>query len=306
MENIPSGTLENLNPEQIEIREQVRNYIYSEKQITDPRWTDWYILRFCRARKFNLKKIKIMLDNYFKWAEEVDLKNIGKLDLNKYSDLRENTLNGYLMTDKQGRPVYVDQVRGLKAKKMFDTYTDEELVQYWIQSYERLLNVIFVECSKNKGKRVDRTVTILDLKGVSLFSLFTGKIKAFIKLGTEIAQNYYPEVMGKMYIINTGYFFKGLWAMVKVWIDPVTLKKISIHSGSGKDTLRKEIGEENLHVTLGGKCDKEIRDDFGPWNEALIKSKRDKNSHHHDQKLFEEYFLSDEEKKARKTVKPKE
>lgn len=292
-----TGTLENLTPSQKQIKQKITHFIKIENNQTDPRWTDWYILRFCRARKFDLPKIKQMLKNYFSWATKVNLSKIGSLDLKKYANLRNWTRNGYLNTDKRGRPVYYDQIRFLKAKEMFKSYSEAELVQYWIQSYERLLNVIMVECSRVNKRRVDRTVTILDLKGVSLFSMFGGRVKAFSKLATEIAQNYYPEVMGKMYIINTGYFFKGLWAIVKPWIDPVTLKKISIHSGSGKEELLEDIGAENLHVSCGGKCEIDVREDFGPWSEALKKSKRDGNIFHHDQDLVFEYFFSEEEKK---------
>ena len=50
--------------------------------------------------------------------------------------------------------------------------------------------------------------------------------------------------MGKFYILNAGYFFKGIWSIVKIWIDPVTRKKINIISGSGKKELLKDIDED--------------------------------------------------------------
>lgn len=84
------------------------------------------------------------------------------------------------------------------------------------------MNVIFPECSKIAGKRIERSVSIIDLKGVSLFKLFNGKFKKFLKMGIGITQDYYPEIMGKMYIINAGYLFSGIWAIVKLWIDPVS------------------------------------------------------------------------------------
>lgn len=49
-----------------------------------------------------------------------------------------------------------------------------------------------------------------------------GQVKHFTKLTSRITQDYYPEIMGKMYIINSGFFFKGIWAIVKPWLDPVT------------------------------------------------------------------------------------
>ena len=112
--------------------------------------------------------------------------------------------------------------------------------------------MIFPECSKIANKRIDRSVSIIDLKGVSLFKIFTGKFKKFLKIGIGITQDYYPEIMGKMYIINAGYIFAGIWAVVSLWIDPVSKKKISIIKGSGKTELLEIIDADKLPVELGG------------------------------------------------------
>lgn len=71
--------------------------------------------------------------------------------------------------------------------------------------------------------------------------------------------------MGKMYIINSGYLFAGIWAVMKPWIDSETRKKISIISGSGKKELLEAIDAENLPVELGGEFDGDIRENPGPW-----------------------------------------
>ena len=44
------------------------------------------------------------------------------------------------------------------------------------------MGILFPECSKAAGKRIDKTVTILDLDGVSVMSILTGKVKAFLQL----------------------------------------------------------------------------------------------------------------------------
>jgi hypothetical protein len=143
-----------------------------------------------------------------------------------------------------------------------------------------MVNIAFPEASKQAGKRVDRTLSIIDLKDVSLFKMFTGKTKAFVNLGTSITQDNYPELMGQTFIINTGYFFSGIWSIVKGWLDPVTRKKIQIISGSGKKELLEIVDEDKLHVELGGTFTGEIRDNHGPWKEALEKSYKNKTFHH--------------------------
>jgi hypothetical protein len=100
----------------------------------------------------------------------------------------------------------------------------------------------------------------MDLKGVSIFKLFGGKVRAFSKLSSQITQDYYPEIMGKLFILNSGYLFSGIWAIIKGWLDPVTRKKIQIISGSGKKELLKLIDAENLPEDLGGTYTGDIRD----------------------------------------------
>lgn len=100
-----------------------------------------------------------------------------------------------------------------------------------------------------------------------------------------------------MFIINSGYFFSGIWAVVKNWLDPVTRKKITIISGSGKKELLKVIDEDKLPVELGGTFEGDIRTNPGPWRDALEKSYKIKTLKHNDQKLVAQYFLTDEEKK---------
>ena len=127
--------------------------------------------------------------------------------------------------------------------------------------------------------------------------MFTGKTKEFVNLGANITQDNYPELMGQTFIINTGYFFSGIWAVIKGWLDPVTRQKIKIISGSGKKELLEVIDADKLPVELGGTFQGNIRENHGPWKEALEKSYKNKTLLHHDKKLVAQYFLSDQEKK---------
>lgn len=90
-----------------------------------------------------------------------------------------------------------------------------------------------------------------------------------MKISTDITQDYYPELMNKMYIINAGYFFQAAWVVIKPWLDPVTQQKIQIITGSGKKELLQDIPEQNLPIDLGGTFTGDIRENPGPWKEAL-------------------------------------
>lgn len=45
-----------------------KNHISEKMQITDPRYDDRYMLRFCRARDFNLTKVSLYNLNTFSYC----------------------------------------------------------------------------------------------------------------------------------------------------------------------------------------------------------------------------------------------
>lgn len=303
MQVLDTGYIETLTTQEREVMLKVRHFIHNELNITDKRWNNWAILRYCRARKFNYDEIVKMLNKHFEWFAEQKVADLGQVDMAKYARLREIYVHGYFNTDKKGRPIYIERTKDMNITACFNEYTEHELVNYHVQSYERLINVIMPSCSKAAGRRIEQTLTIMDLNGVNAFKLFVGKTKAFVKLAADVAQDHYPEILGNMYIVNSGYLFSGLWALVKPWIDPKTQKKIIIKSGSGTKELLELVDEEKLPEFLGGTCKDDLKADAGVFKEALELSKKNKTLFHNDQKLVDQYYLMEEEKEAKKDNK---
>ena len=289
MEVAKTGFMGDLSASQLEVLKKVREFVDSTGHGQELRWSDWNLLRFCRARKFDLQKIVQMIQNYMKWFYN-GFQNVGEVDVSKYKKLRELYRHGYYNTDKFGNPVYIQCAGKTDAGQIFENYSDEELTQYWIQSYERLLHVMMPECSRVAGKRVEQNCSIMDLKDASLFSLFAGKVKAFTNLTIQIGQDYYPEIMHSMYIINAGFLFSGIWKMVKPMVDVRTQEKVKIISGSGTKELLERIPAANLPRFLGGQSDVPLSEDPGPWAEELNKSKANKVLTHSDSQLMLQYY----------------
>merc|ERR1712137_1227717 len=88
---------------------------------------------------------------------------------------------------------------------------------------------------------------------------------------SQISQNYYPERLGKMYIINAPWGFSGVFSMVKKFLDPVTSAKIHVLGSGYKTELLAQIPAENLPKDFGGSCDCPggcALSDAGPWQDA--------------------------------------
>ena len=48
------------------------------------------------------------------------------------------------------------------------------------------------------------------------------KVKKFIELGASVGKEYYPECLGTMFFINAPMLFSGVWAGIKIFLDPNT------------------------------------------------------------------------------------
>lgn len=155
----------------------------------------------------------------------------------------------------------------LDITALYRVTTQERQLQRFVVEYEKFLSDRLPACSSAVGHPVETSCTILDLNGVSLSNFY--RVKDYVSQTAGIGQDRYPECMGKFYIINAPWAFSAVWAIIKPWLDPVTVAKIDILGGSYKETLLKQIREDNLPTEFGGKCRCAggcSLSDAGPWN----------------------------------------
>ena len=235
-------------------------------------YDDYYLLKFCRARKFDLEKVLIMFKNFLKWREK---ENVDKIDeiftFDERLRVKKIYPHGYHKTDKLGRPIYIELISKINLDELFKTTTDERLIKYYVQEYERLMKYRFPSCSKRMGKIIDQSFTILDLEGIGVSNLI-GRTRKFLSIATKIGQDYYPENMGIMFLINTSSFFTFLLSIVKKFLDPKTVGKIQIEGKNYRNKLLEFVHEDDLPNIVGGNCTCShieggcLFSDIGPWN----------------------------------------
>lgn len=267
-----TGYVGNLTPQQAQVLEKVKDHVTNKLNVKNPRFDDQYLLRFCRARQFEYEKVVKMFEDMLKWRAESNADDICKLDFPKIKDLWVYYPHGYYGVDKKGRPVYIERYSNLKISEMFKIMNEKEFINYYIQGYERLVHVIFKEASKARGKLIERTVTILDMKGFGVTQAMSSDTRNFIQLAIKIAQDFYPEMMAKMFIVNTGFTFKALWSMAKPFLDKKTKEKISILGSDFKKEINEWIDNDQLPDFLGGTGQAKFGEPFGPWSENLARS----------------------------------
>lgn len=152
---------------------------------------------------------------------------------------------------------------------MYKITTGERMLQNLVTEYEKLADPRLPACSRKAGKLLETCCTIMDLKGVGVTSI--PSVYGYVRQASEISQNYYPERLGKLYLINAPWGFSSVFSVVKGFLDPVTVNKIHVLGSGYQKELLAQVPAENLPVEFGGSCKCEggcELSDMGPWQEA--------------------------------------
>ena len=101
-----------------------------------------------------------------------------------------------------------------------------------------------------------------------------------LKSASQIMQDYYPEILSSMYIINANFIFRSAWALCKGFIHEKTRRKINIFGDDFSPALLTIIDAENLPRIYGGTCTCTdstgdcVTSNVGPWNDfEMVKPK---------------------------------
>ncbi|KAH6847295.1 CRAL-TRIO domain-containing protein [Chaetomium sp. MPI-CAGE-AT-0009] len=228
------------------------------------------LLRFLRARKFDVELSKKMFVECEAWRKETNLDEVlPTWDYPEKTEIFKYYPQYYHKTDKDGRPVYIEQLGGIDLNAMYKITTAERMLTNLAVEYERVSDPRLPACSRKAGALLETCCSIMDFKGVGLGK--ASQVFGYVKQASGLSQNYYPERLGHLYLINTPWGFSTVWNVVKGWLDPVTVQKIHVFGSNYKAELLKQIPAENLPKDFGGTCQCEggcELSDMGPWREA--------------------------------------
>lgn len=268
----PPGRLGNLTVPQQHALEKLKKELKEEGYYFEGelRMSDATMLRYLRARKFDVAKAKEMFINSEKWRKDFGVEDIvNNFEYPELSVVDKYYPQYYHRTDKDGRPVYIEVLGKLDLNALYAATTHERMLKHLVLEYEKSFSDRMPACSAAAGHPVETYCTILDLQNVSLSSFY--RVKDYISGASKIMQDHYPECMGKFYIINAPFMFSTIWSFVKPWLDAVTVAKIDIIGSAYKDKLLAQIDADNLPKELGGNCVCPggcPLSDAGPWNVA--------------------------------------
>jgi hypothetical protein len=207
-----------------------------------------------------------MFEKFLEWRAE---KQVTLLICKNFGDIKEfaaeNWEHGYYSTSKDGYPVYIERYGKTDIKKVLGTFSEERLGEYFTNSYEVMIHCIWPECSKKAGRRVDSTISILDIQGFGVVSLMNKDTRAFMKVASDISENFYPASGSKLFIVNAGFQFRMAWKGLKGWLGAGMSEEVTVLDGKFMKELSKYIDVDQLPTSMGGTCEKGVTEAVGPW-----------------------------------------
>jgi hypothetical protein len=210
------------------------------------------LCRFLRARDYDVDKAVEMFTN----AVEIRREH-GAADILKKRDPNEptwqhGTPHYHYGHDKLGRPFYIEMSGRVRVGKLmeptgymnFDDFTKRHIIhmEYMSRRIEH--------ASKRYGEHVTQLSQIMDLEGLSYFDDSRGM--QLFKDAINMDQNVYPEYLGNLFLINAPLIFRGMWVIIRKWIEAKTAAKFHVLGSDYLPTLLQYIDIHELPVEYGG------------------------------------------------------
>lgn len=204
--------------------------------------------RFLNADKGNEAKATTRWQKTMAWRKENGINTILRRPHPNFGVIKEFFPHWYHLAGKSGSKVYIEKsgVINLKELKARGISLDDLLYHYMF-----ITEFVWTYLDPTEE---GRSITVLDVKGIGIKDV-GGEVVKFIKAASAFCGQHYPERSGHIYIINVPMWFSGVWKMIKVFLDPVTLSKIHILRGDAKikAELLLHIDEDQLPQEYGGK-----------------------------------------------------
>ncbi|KAM5535060.1 hypothetical protein V8D89_011288 [Ganoderma adspersum] len=236
---------------------------------------DETLLRFLRARNFSLKQSLAMWNSCQEWRRTVEGRGIDELyreidpfDYPERDIVFESWPLYFHKLDKEGHPINLHHFGGIDLSKLEGKMSMERFWQTVLVNCEALPREVLPAATQAAGKPILGTCVVVDLSGFGIGQFW--QMKDFARSSFQVSQDYFPETVARLAIVNAPRGFATIWNVMKPWIAKETAQKVTILGSDYQSKLLEIIDPDALPASLGGTCTCEglggcMKSSAGPW-----------------------------------------
>jgi hypothetical protein len=195
---------------------------------------DVLILRWLRSRKWNVHASVNQIIETLKWRRDWGVQELVASGEKAISQEEIATGKTYFMGhDRVGRPVCCIHPKE-HIKGQFSHDDSEKLTVFCVETYRKLLK-----------PPIESVTVIFDMGGCESKNMDFHQVKFLIHL----LDNYYPDSLGLILILNFPWVLGKSWTLIKSWLNPSVQKKVRfIHSeGELAEFIDPSVLPKRLH-----------------------------------------------------------
>lgn len=211
-------------------------------------WHDFELVKFCIARRFEMKKVIAMLTAHLEWRETF------KPSAEEYfpPEMAVDYPCGYSNhTDFDGNLIYCERPGkgGFCSPADFvRKYTLPRIGRWHACGVE--MGIQRLRATNYRSKRMCYIVDFLKVNALSRPMI------GFAQTFAQVEQDNYPENVGRVLIINCPTVVRLAWRLIKSFLDERTNRKIVFVSpGKAVEAMKEVMREEYIPDFAGGTCD---------------------------------------------------
>jgi len=220
------------------------------------------LLRFLRGYEHDIPAAAAAYRAMLKWRKEVNADRFSEaLQSNGYdigaAPHTEAVMKCAVVKWDAGRSPSGDIVQltwpgQWNTTMLLETTTAEQFIEHMSYIMERTAMVLDEESVKQN--RLVKCIRIQNMSGLGIFAL-SGGVKDRLGMMMKIAQECYPESLRFVAVVNPPSFFHAIYALIKPFLKPKTVKRVQIISGDYRAQLAKDVDASTLQELVKNEAD---------------------------------------------------
>jgi hypothetical protein len=218
------------------------------------------LLRFLRARKFNVDQSFAMIQSDIPWREadnrlclpQQTATEVLQCDIMRFYTYFPTWIQG---VDRQNRPVSYRKFGQFEIWNVLKLTSFENLMRF--HAWETEMAILRMrQQSQATGYNIETFTCVIDSGGWGM-RLATSDAFAFIKGMASVDSDHYPERLGNLVVVNAPSMLAMAWRVIQTFLDDVTKAKIKIFSSNRKEwepVLQSLIDPDQIPAEYGGNA----------------------------------------------------